>query len=193
MLVKSTVAVALFASAVAAQTGVTNITIDPTQITPLIRSQWCSGQQNTCGTLCSGNPSINSCNTTTLAFNCTCAANNSAPGLQYYTTTMPTFECLQVFNICNAQNVGDASAQALCLTNKNNDCGTLDPTTFVATTSSSSSAIASPTGSSSSASTAPTSSSSKAAAATMAVLPVLQHYGSGAMAVGFAAAFGFML
>jgi hypothetical protein len=26
-------------------------------------AQWCSGQQNTCGTLCSGNPSINSCNT----------------------------------------------------------------------------------------------------------------------------------
>jgi hypothetical protein len=106
---------------------------------------------------------------------------------------MPTFECLQVFNICNTYYVGNAPAQAQCLTNKDNDCGTLDPTTFVAPSSSSSSTTASPTGASSSASTAATSSSSKAAAATMAVLPVLQHYGSGAMAVGFAAAFGFML
>jgi len=191
MLVKLTVAVALFASAVTAQ--VTNITIDPSSITPLIRAQWCSGQQSTCGTLCSGDPSTNACNTTTLAYSCICAANNSAPGLQYYTTTLPTFECLQVFNICNADNVGDAAAQALCLTNKDNDCGTLDPTNFTASVSSSSSATSSPTGSSSSASTVATSSSSKAAAATMAALPVLQNYGSGAMAVGFAAAFGFML
>jgi hypothetical protein len=106
---------------------------------------------------------------------------------------MPTFECQQVFNICNTYYVGNAPAQAQCLANENSDCGTLDPTLFVAPSSSSSSATASPTGTSSSAGTAATSSSSKAAAATMAVLPVLQHYGSGAMAVGFAAAFGFML
>jgi hypothetical protein len=125
-----------------------------------------------------------------LAFNCTCAANNSAPGLQYYLETIPTYLCQQVFIICNADNVGDAVAQALCLTNKNNDCGTLDPTNFTAavSTSSSSSATTTPTGTG--ASTAATSSSSKAAAATMAVL---QNYGSGAMAVGFAAALGYML
>jgi len=106
---------------------------------------------------------------------------------------LPTFECLQIFNICTTFYVGNAPAQAQCLADKDSDCGTLDPNTFVAPTTTSSSATTSPTGTSSSASTAATSSSSKAAAATMAVLPVLQHYGSGAMAVGFAAAFGFMI
>merc|ERR1712000_532833 len=54
MFVKSTVAVALFASFVAAQSTTSNSSIDANSIDPTTRSQWCLGQRNTCGTLCSG-------------------------------------------------------------------------------------------------------------------------------------------
>merc|ERR1712000_462013 len=82
MFVKSTVAVA--------QSTTSNSSIDANSIDPTTRSQWCLGQRNTCGTLCSGDLQNNDCDVTTLAFNCTCGANSSEPGLIYYQNTMPT-------------------------------------------------------------------------------------------------------
>ncbi|KAG4440000.1 hypothetical protein IFR05_004514 [Cadophora sp. M221] len=190
MFVKSTVAVALFASFVAAQTA--NSTIDPTTIPPLMRSQWCLGQKNTCGTLCSGDLNTNDCDVTTLVYNCTCAANNSAPGLQYYQNSMPTFICEKIFDNCISANEGVASAQANCRANEASNCGHLDPANFTgAAVSSSSSATSSPTGTANPASTgtsAPTSSSTGAAATMMPA-----QLGTGAIALGVAAAFGYML
>ncbi|KAH7330147.1 hypothetical protein BKA65DRAFT_433651 [Rhexocercosporidium sp. MPI-PUGE-AT-0058] len=190
MFVKSTVAVAIFASFVAAQGA--NSTIDPNTINPTMRSQWCLGQKNTCGTLCSGELQNNDCDVTTLVFNCTCAANNSAPGLQYYLNSMPTFICEKIFDNCISANEGVSSAQANCRANEANNCGHLDPADFTgATVSSSSSAASSPTGTSkpaSSGTSAPTSTSTGAAATMMPA-----QMGTGAIALGVAAAFGYML
>ncbi|KUJ20290.1 uncharacterized protein LY89DRAFT_730344 [Mollisia scopiformis] len=190
MLAKS-LAVALFVSVVAAQSS--NDTINPSSITLTLRNQWCQGQQNTCGTLCSGDPGTNNCDPDTLTYNCTCAANNSAPGLQYYTQTIPTFECEQIFQNCINSNVGDAAAQALCNTNEKANCGHLDPDNFTETAATTSSASMTATSTSSSGAATGSStgtSSSKAGAATLAAM---RNLGTGAFAVGVGAAFGYML
>ncbi|KAL2067186.1 hypothetical protein VTL71DRAFT_1610 [Oculimacula yallundae] len=190
MFVKSIAAVTIFASFVAAQGA--NSTIDPNTVDPTTRSQWCLGQRNTCGTLCSGNLADNDCDTTTLQFKCTCAANNSAPGLMYYQNTMPTFICQKIFETCISTNAGVDAAQRACKAAEAANCGHNDPAKFVAAAASSSaSASSTPTGTANPASgtsAAPTSSSS-AAAATM--MPA--GFGTGAMALGVAAAFGYMI
>jgi hypothetical protein len=132
-----------------------------------------------------------------LNYTCLCAANQSAPGLQYYTETLPTFICEQLFQICINETVGVAASQAKCNSDEKNNCGHLNPDTFVAAapSSSSSSSASAPTatGSSGTAATpsAVSTSSSKAAAATM--MAVGRDYGSGIVAAGVAAAFGLML
>jgi hypothetical protein len=129
-----------------------------------------------------------------LIFNCTCTANNSAPGLQYYTQTIDTFECELNFQNCIANNTGDQAAQALCTSNEKKNCGQLSPDNFTAaaatTPTSSASASATQTSSVSAASGSATSTSSKAAAATMAAM---RNLGTGAFAIGVGAAFGYML
>ncbi|KAK3902879.1 hypothetical protein C8A05DRAFT_33380, partial [Staphylotrichum tortipilum] len=67
----------------------TNFTINPGAVKPSIRSDWCNAEYNTCGKLCSGNPTANDCDVNTLEYVCTCS-NGSAPGLQYYIQSMPT-------------------------------------------------------------------------------------------------------
>jgi hypothetical protein len=177
------------AAGVLAQT--TNTTIDPSSVSLTLRSQWCQAQQNTCGTLCSGDYGNNTCSPDTLAYSCTCAANNSAPGLQYYKETMPTFICEQVFTNCISTNAGDAAAQALCTKNEQNNCGHLDPANFTAAAATTTSASSSATGTSASAATgSATSTSSKAGAATMAAM---RNLGTGAFAIGVGAAFGYMI
>jgi len=190
MFVKS-IAVALLVGIVAAQSS-GNDTINPSSVDPTTRSQWCQGQYNTCGTLCSGAINLNNCDPDTLTFNCTCTANNSQPGLQYYTETIPTFECELIFTNCNANNVGDAAAQALCKTNEQKNCGHLNPDNFTEApaTTTSTSATATPTSASAATGSATSTSTSKAAAATMAAM---RNLGTGAFAVGVGAAFGYML
>jgi len=150
---------------------------------------------NTCGTLCSGNANPNICDENALTFNCTCVANNSAPGLQFYTGTMPTFICELNFQRCISSTVGVAASQAKCNQDEKTNCGHLDPNKFVAVvSSSSSSASSSPTSTGASGAGTPTSapsSTSTGAAATM--LAVGGEYGAGMVAVGVAAAFGLML
>ncbi|RFU30014.1 hypothetical protein B7463_g6302, partial [Scytalidium lignicola] len=139
MFAKSIVAVALLAGFTAAQSN-SNTTLDPNSVELNTRVSWCSGEINTCGTLCSGATTNNDCDTNTLTFNCTCAANNSAPGLQYYTQTMPTFICEQIFQNCIVAGENDAAAQRLCTQNEAKNCGHLNPENFTAVPSSSSAA-----------------------------------------------------
>lgn len=108
---------------------------------------------------------------------------------------MPTFICEQVFQNCIAAGENDAAAQAVCTKNEKANCGHLSPENFTAVAvSSSSSAASTPTGTSASSpsgtSAAATTSSSKAAAATMVAG---QSFGTGAIAMGVVAAFGYML
>merc|ERR1711939_545017 len=164
MFVKSTVAVALFASFVAAQSTTSNSSIDANSIDPTTRSQWCLGQRNTCGTLCSGD-----------------LQNN-----------MPTFICEEIYKDCKEANVGVSSAQAQCDAAEKANCGHLDPANFTAAAvSSTSTSASSPTGTATQAAsgTDAATSSSTAAAATM--MPA--QFGTGAIALGVAAAFGYML
>ncbi|RDL41898.1 uncharacterized protein BP5553_01877 [Venustampulla echinocandica] len=191
MLVNSAVVVALLASFGAAVT-TDNSTIDASTVAPTTRSQWCGGQQNTCPVLCGAQGvTSNDCDVDTLKFKCTCK-NGSAPGLQYYTSTMPTFICEQVHENCIVAGQNNAAAQKLCNDAEKSNCGKLDPSKFTEPAStSSSSPSATATGAGTSASDAAPSSTSKAAAATMAVMA--REYGTGLLAAGAAAAFGLML
>merc|ERR1711964_248358 len=175
MFVKSTVAVALFASFVAAQSTTSNSSIDANSIDPTTRSQWCLGQRNTCGTLCSGDLQNNDCDVTTLAFNCTCGANSSEPGLIYYQNTMPTFICEEIYKDCKEANVGVSSAQAQCDAAEKANCGHLDPANFTAAAVSSTSTSAS----------SPTGTATQAAPGTDATMMPAQ-FGTGAIALGVA-------
>ncbi|UZP33638.1 hypothetical protein NXS19_001454 [Fusarium pseudograminearum] len=99
---------AMAVSAVSAQSVKTykdslDMTIDPNSVELTTRSSWCGAQQNTCDTLCSDNTDKNNCNDDTLNWECTCSSNSSAPGLQYYTQTMPTFICENLFAQCISQ------------------------------------------------------------------------------------------
>lgn len=62
-----------------------------------------------------------------LSYKCTCSSNNSAPGLQYYDQTMPTFICKALFSQCIEQHVSDADGQKACTTNINDLCGEINP------------------------------------------------------------------
>ncbi|RDW88915.1 hypothetical protein BP6252_00947 [Coleophoma cylindrospora] len=190
MFAKSAVAVALLASFVVAQ----NSTIDPNTVSATLRSQWCNGEINTCGTLCSGASSSNTCDPTTLNYTCTCTANSSTPGLQYYTQTMPTFICEQIYSNCIAAGQNDQAAQKLCVTAEANNCGHLDPAKFVAAvSSSSSSSSATATATATSSGTATAASTSATATAKSGSNALVFQAPAGMAAVGAAAAFAFFL
>jgi hypothetical protein len=192
MFLRATLAVALLASSVAAQE------VNGTQIDGATAAAWCSAQINTCTVLCNGDVSPgpqDNCSTTTLDFTCLCTSNNSQPGLQYYTNTMPTFICEEVYKLCIAAGENDAAAQAQCTKTRNADCGTLDPANYTAAVSTSSSATAtatssSGTGSATASTTLASATASKAAAAS---LMIGSEYGTGLLAAGVAAIFGFLL
>ncbi|OAA49148.1 PCI domain-containing protein [Beauveria brongniartii RCEF 3172] len=164
------------AGAATAQAPVQNYTssldmqLNPSQATAQERAQWCSAETNSCSQLCGNTESKNDCSATDLTYNCLCS-NGSAPGLQYYSQTMPTFICQKLFDLCNTQNVGNARNQEACKTNIMSHCGTLDPTKASTGGSSSSSTSGSSTASSKATSSAgdsgsaSTTSSSKAIAA----------------------------
>ena len=113
----------------------------------------------------------------TLDFTCTCQ-NGSAPGLEYYSQSMPSFICQQAFQECIDTNVGNKLGQDNCTTGIQNNCGKLDAASAVPTTASSTTASATgaPTGATES--SAPATTSSKAAAPTNAY-----YYGNGAAVV----------
>jgi len=98
--------------------------------------------------------------------------------------------CEEIFKECNAANVGDAAAQNLCAKNEAANCGHLTPPNITESSTTTSSAASTPTSAAASGASASSTSSSKAAGATMAPM---QQFGTGAMAVGIAAAFGYML
>jgi len=115
-----------------------NPQIDPDSVALSLRSQWCSGQVSTCSTLCAGNTESNTCDIESLCYTCICASNYSPP-LQYYTNTMPTFQCEQLYANCIIASPSDAAAQHLCTENEQANCGHVDPNSLSSSPSSSSS------------------------------------------------------
>ncbi|KJR85223.1 uncharacterized protein SPSK_09608 [Sporothrix schenckii 1099-18] len=171
-------------SALGAVNAVKNFTIDPSAVPLTQRSNWCSAQGNTCSTLCDGNPKANSCDPNLLTFNCLCQ-NGTAPGLEYYTQTLPTFICQEAYSECNAANVGNAQGQKNCTTSIQDQCGSLNPDNYTAVAASSSapatSATATDKGASASATNTPAPSSTKSANGAMPT--AVGHLGNGAAAV----------
>lgn len=127
----STALVALAVAAVSAQTNnftsELDLKINPGSVATQDRAHWCVAQTNTCSLLCENNTKENSCLQEDLSYKCTCASNNSMPGLQFYTQTMPTFICEANFAECNRQNVGSQDAQAACKSSILSLCGKNPP------------------------------------------------------------------
>ncbi|KAL5088831.1 hypothetical protein Trisim1_006247 [Trichoderma cf. simile WF8] len=129
----SAIFVAIAAAVVSAQVptykSALNMTIDPNSVAQQQRAVWCQAQTNTCQVLCDNNADENDCNQATLTYDCTCASNSSAPGLQYYTQTLPTFICEQLFSNCIQTNAGNQDGQNACKTNIQKLCATQSPPT----------------------------------------------------------------
>ncbi|KAJ4308822.1 hypothetical protein N0V84_011867 [Fusarium piperis] len=131
---RSTLALfALAASAVTAQTAVPdyqsslNMTINPGSVDFGTRAGWCNAQQDTCDTLCRDDTKENDCTVETLEWECACSSNSSTPGLQYYTQTMPTFICQELFAQCIQQNAGSQRGQRDCNQKIQALCATQSP------------------------------------------------------------------
>uniref|UniRef100_L2GBF6 Pci domain-containing protein n=1 Tax=Colletotrichum fructicola (strain Nara gc5) TaxID=1213859 RepID=L2GBF6_COLFN len=109
------------------------------------RASWCTGERNVCNVLCN-RATANECDPATLNYTCTCS-NGTAPGLEYYEQTLPTFICNQAFEDCIAANVGNARGQTNCTDSIKSQCGTIDAQADSAASSTTTSAAATGTGS----------------------------------------------
>ncbi|RGP59712.1 pci domain-containing [Fusarium longipes] len=148
---------AMAVSAVSAQTVKTykdslEMTIDPNSVDLTTRSGWCGAQQNTCDTLCNDDTTKNNCNDDTLNWECTCSSNSSAPGLQYYTQTMPTFICEELFAQCISQTNTQKGSEE-CKTKIRSECATQNPPKNVASNDDDTSSSATDTATASASST----------------------------------------
>ncbi|EFQ28918.1 uncharacterized protein GLRG_04062 [Colletotrichum graminicola M1.001] len=115
------------ASAVSAQRKVfTAADINVGALTVNEKANWCIAERNTCQSLCDAATKENNCDTTTLQYSCLCSSNGSAPGLEYYEQTMPTFICNQAFEDCITANVGNKNGQDNCTTSIRSQCGTIN-------------------------------------------------------------------
>ncbi|EWY94423.1 hypothetical protein FOYG_07163 [Fusarium oxysporum NRRL 32931] len=104
-----------------------DMTIDPNTVDLATRSSWCGAQQNTCDALCKDDTNENKCTENDLKWECTCSSNSSTPGLQYYTQTMPTFICQELFSQCISQNTGSQSGQRECTSKIDDKCAKQSP------------------------------------------------------------------
>ncbi|VUC22428.1 unnamed protein product [Clonostachys rosea] len=115
-----------------------NMTIVPSSVDDSTRASWCTAQGNTCKSLCSGRTSKNDCDYTTLVYDCACSANNSAPGLEYYTQTMPTFICDTLLAQCYKQYENNQDGQQSCKDDIGSLCASQSPPSSSSDSSSSS-------------------------------------------------------
>jgi len=184
----------LLASCVAAQGAGFNATIDPSTISPTLKSQWCLAETNSCPELCGGIDftDVKNCTNTDLSYSCLCV-NGSSPDLAAYTETMPYYLCEQTFSNCIQFFENNQAGQAQCTTNYT--CGSLDPSKNPASTSSAStSASTSSAAATSTVASATTTSATTTPSATKnAAIQIGQDYGIGFFAAGAMAAFGFLL
>ncbi|KAK4205264.1 hypothetical protein QBC40DRAFT_344795 [Triangularia verruculosa] len=103
-----------------------NFTIDISKVSPSTKSAWCNAQFNSCGALCFGSLKKNDCQASDLTYECVCS-NGTAPGLDYYLQTIPTFICNEAFSQCTQERQGGSAAELKkCTTDIRDNCGTLD-------------------------------------------------------------------
>ncbi|MCJ1444007.1 MAG: hypothetical protein MMC23_004507 [Stictis urceolatum] len=188
---------ALFASAAFA--AAPNASFPDSAVSPLLtsipatqRNSWCTSQKSVCGSLCGGQTETghNLCDGSTLNFTCTCSSNNSAPALEYYVGTIPTYECQTLNGNCIAANAGDLSGQQNC--NATYVCGTLDSKDAAAAqTSAAASSSAAPTATGASQTTTASTAATSTAAAV--ALRLGEQYGAGILGAGLLAIMGAVL
>jgi len=143
------ISAAILASALFSATIQAQYSINTSSVPIETRTLWCQSQISSCPLLClqlpgsSSTTSDNSCDPTTLDFDCICG-NGQSPNASEYSQTIPFFECQEFGNQCVTACNGDPTCQAAC--RDNNPCGAQNPTRVNITTSSSSTIV--PTGTS---------------------------------------------
>lgn len=179
--------------------------IDPNTVPISTRNTWCTNQIAACPLICtqetqgSAATYANTCDPTTLQYNCVCG-NGLAPNVSEYSQTVPYYVCTQANTNCQSNCGTDSSCQAACVQNR--PCGAQNPkrvntTTTMATTTSMTAATGSRDASgstvytgfggssatSSSSSSGSSSSSSRSGAASI-IVDMGQLYGLAVVATG---------
>jgi len=103
-----------------------NVSVTDISISDL--NSWCSGQIHVCDVLCNESTNSNGCEEgPPPVWECSCSSNSSAPGVEYYSTSIQAQLCQQAFGQCQSQNAGDQEAQTTeCVDGIQAQCGTLD-------------------------------------------------------------------
>ncbi|CAI7573169.1 hypothetical protein N7533_008881 [Penicillium manginii] len=100
-------------------------------------SSWCTGQRNVCPELCESGTKQNTCDPTTLIFNCVCS-DGSTPDVTPYIQTVPFYVCQANFAQCIDAHPNDADGQKAC--KEAAHCGSKNASAISTTTTASSSA-----------------------------------------------------
>ncbi|KAK6534014.1 hypothetical protein TWF281_005354 [Arthrobotrys megalospora] len=129
-LVALTLRIVSQASFSAAQT----LSIDPGSVSPIVRSGWCTSQEDVCSTLCNGETALNDCLISTLQVDCQCDGTFLQPNYELYQGSLPYFVCQEYIRQCVAGNSTDSGNQARCRAAY--ACPSLDPSAVSQTTSS---------------------------------------------------------
>ncbi|CAH0019525.1 unnamed protein product [Clonostachys rhizophaga] len=161
-----------------------NMTIVPNSVDDSTRASWCTAQGNTCKSLCSGRTSKNDCDYTTLVYDCACSANNSAPGLEYYTQTMPTFICDTLLAQCYKQYENNQDGQQSCKDDIGSLCASQAPPTSSNSGSSSTTTSASSTASQSATQTTQAAASATSDQGGFAAATAIPKHAAAALAAG---------
>ncbi|KAJ5166620.1 uncharacterized protein N7482_005401 [Penicillium canariense] len=146
-------------------------------------NSWCQGQRNECPSICKGATRQNTCEPSTLNFNCICA-DGSTPDVSPYIQTVPFYVCEESYGQCIASHPNDIQGQRAC--KKAATCGSKNASAEDTTMSSSTTAASTTLAMATSTDSSKTSSSSVAAASTTTnaavTLGSLEGYSTGFMA-----------
>ncbi|KAJ5902356.1 hypothetical protein N7495_002884 [Penicillium taxi] len=102
--------------------------IDPQELT-----SWCLGERNVCPSVCQGSTKQNSCDPSTLNFDCVCS-DGTAPDMSQYMQSIPFYVCEASFGQCIDSHPNDAMGQEAC--KKASSCGTKNASATETTSSS---------------------------------------------------------
>jgi hypothetical protein len=140
------------------------------------------------------------CAQTTLTYNCLCSNGSAPTELPNYIDSMPYRICQKSYDLCIQAHPNDQLGQDGCTNNIRAKCGTLKvenftapATTSTAASSSSATAVATTTAAGGASGTASGTAASATATKSSAAMLMGSNYGTGIIAAGAIALFGFML
>ncbi|CAL5868521.1 uncharacterized protein PFLUO_LOCUS2747 [Penicillium psychrofluorescens] len=149
-------------------------------------NSWCLGQRNTCPEICKGDVKQNTCDPSTLKYQCMCS-DGTVPDSSSYVETVPFYVCQATYGQCIDSHPNDSTGQRAC--KKSAKCGSKNASATDTTSSSSmhpSSTLSMTTATGSSSNSANSGSVSSVAAASTtsnaAMMDGLQGYTTGLFA-----------